>query len=163
MKIKKELKGLRKSFTFAIRGIKSCILNERNMRIHIVVMSFVILFSLFYNLSKSEYILLLLTFSSVIACEMMNTALETTVDLISTSYNKLAQIAKDVAAGAVLVSTIFAIIIGLILFLDIKIFTEIANFFMLNPILLLFLLILIVLSLIFIFKGISNTNYKGKK
>lgn len=166
MKIEKELKGLTKSFTFAFRGIRNCILSERNMRIHIVITVFMFLLSLFYNFSRTEYILLLLTISSVIACEMLNTAVEAFVDLAAPSYNKLAQITKDIAAGAVLVSAIIAVAIGIILFWDIDKFAEIISFFNCNPLLLIALLIAAIAGLIFIFKGtnIANKNkFKGKK
>ena len=166
MKIDKELKGLAKSFTFAFRGIKKCIISERNMRIHIVITIFTLIFSLFYNFSKTQYILLLLTISSVIATEIMNTAVEAVVDLVSPSYNKLAQIAKDIAAGAVFVSAIFAVAVGLILFFNINKFIEIINFFTSRPILIIVLISAIILGFIFIFKGTNFFNknkYKGKK
>lgn len=166
MKIDKELRGLAKSFTFAFRGIKKCIISERNMRIHIVITVFTLIFSLFYNFSKTEYILLLITISSVIASETMNTAVEAVVDLVSPSYNKLAQIVKDIAAGAVFVSAIFAVAIGLILFFDVNKFIEIINFFSLRPLLIIALILSIILGLFFIFKGtnfLTKNKYKGKK
>lgn len=166
MKIKKELKGLSKSFNFAFRGIKNCIISERNMRIHIVISIFVLFFSSFYDFSKTDYVLLFLAISSVISCEMMNTAVESIVDLTSPSFNKLAQIAKDIAAGAVFVSAFFAAVIGFILFFDINKFIEIFSFFAENIPLLLLFAVCVVFSLIFIFKGIYTGNagkFKNKK
>ncbi|MEG0614463.1 MAG: diacylglycerol kinase family protein [Oscillospiraceae bacterium] len=165
MKIEKELKGLAKSFTFAFRGIKNCVLSERNMRIHLVVTVFLLVFSAFYDFSKIEYILLFLAISSVIACEMMNTAVEAVVDMVSPSYSKHAQVAKDIAAGAVFVSAIFALVVGFFLFYDVKIFVQIFDFFTKNPFLIVALLAAVSIGLIFIFKGVSSTNknkYKGK-
>ena len=165
MKIDSELKGLAKSFTFAFRGIRNCILGERNMRIHIVIAIFTFLFSFFYNFSKAEYIVLLLTIALVISCEMMNTAVEAVVDLVTPSYNKIAQIAKDIAAGAVLISALTAIAVGFILFFDLDRLGKIFIFFKSNPQFLILLALLGISGLIFIFKGTSFINknkYKGK-
>lgn len=160
-----ELKGLAKSFTFAVRGVKNCIVSERNMRIHIVVAFFTLLFSLFYHFSKAEMILLILTIAGVISCEMMNTALEAVVDLAEPSYNKIAQVAKDIAAGAVLVSAGAAVVVGVILFWNPIIFCEIYHFFRSHPPFFLLLLLAGAAGLFFIFKGTSFTNrnkFKGK-
>lgn len=162
MKIKKELHGLVKSFNYALRGLKGCILSERNMRIHIIIAAYVLIFSLFYSFTKAEYVILLLTIGSIIACEMLNTSIEAIVDMVSPNYNKLAQIAKDIAAGAVFVVAFFGAIIGWILFFDLEIIAKIINFFSTYPILIIALALSAILSIAFIFKGIGFMKKKGK-
>lgn len=110
-----------KSFYYAICGITSGFKLERNMKIHVIVMLFVIIFGFILSISLTEWLICLILFSLVISLELVNTAIENTVDLITSSRNVKAKIAKDTSAGAVLVATIIAIIAGLIIFLP-KIF-----------------------------------------
>jgi len=105
-----------KSFRDALRGIRFAVLNERNMRIHLVAVAYVLFVSLFFGLSRGEYAILLLTFALVIGAEMMNTAIEILTDLGAPQYNNAAKVAKDVAAGAVLVSALFAVGVAVCLF-----------------------------------------------
>jgi len=87
------------------------------MHIHLIVAALVVIFGWVLHLSTTEWLLCLLCFGLVITAEMMNTAIENTVDLSSPQKNKLAGKAKDIAAGAVLVSAIIAACIGLIIFI----------------------------------------------
>lgn len=123
------MKALLKSFAYAFRGIARAVKSERNMRIHLTAAIYVTAFSFFYELSKAEYVLLILTFSSVISCEMINTAVEKVVDICSPRYSKAAELAKDVSAGAVLVTAIFAVITGIILFGDTVVIKEIFAYY----------------------------------
>lgn len=123
------MRALLRSFAYAFRGIARAVGSERNLRIHLTAVVYVTAFSFFYELSKAEYVLLILTFSSVIACEMINTAVEKTVDLCSPEKNDLAKFAKDAAAGAVLAAAIFAVITGIILFGDIAVIKEIFAYY----------------------------------
>ncbi len=112
------LKRLIKSFNFAISGVITALKSEPNMKIHFFI-SFVVLFmSLFFNFSRVELILLLLTIGMVITAEMFNTAAEKTIDLITEEYHPIAKLVKDVAAGAVLVTSVIAIIVAYLLFFD---------------------------------------------
>ena len=111
------VRSLSKSFRDAFRGVCYCVRNERNMRIHLTVAGYVLVFSVFYHLSALEYSLLFLVIGFVLFAEAVNTALEAAVNLHTQSYDSLARIAKDVAAGGVLVSAAFAAVIGCILFL----------------------------------------------
>lgn len=156
MKIRKDLNGLAKSFSYAFDGIKFCIKNERNMRIHITAAFYVIAFSFFYNFTKAEYCLIFLTISSVIVTEMLNTAVETLVDMVSPHYSGLAKIAKNIAAGAVFVSAIFAAAVGFFLYFQPKVLLNILNFLK-NPFMLLALIISLIISAIFIFSGVKKT------
>lgn len=106
-----------KSLGYAISGIINSIKKERNIKIHILFMIFVIVCGFVVNLSLTEWLVCILLFALVISLELVNTALEAVVDLCSPNYHELAKYAKDVAAGAVLVSAIASIAIGLIIFL----------------------------------------------
>lgn len=110
-----------KSFKHAFEGIFSSFKAERNMKIHILIMVLVIIAGFLFNISKIEWIACIFLFAIVISAELFNTAIETIVDMIMPEKNDKAKLAKDVSAGAVLMLTIGAVIIGLIIFLP-KIF-----------------------------------------
>ena len=106
-----------KSVKHAIEGIINTIKQERNMRIHIVMMILVIIFGLIFKISIYHWIVCFLLFALILSSELVNTALEAIVDLYIQDIHPLAKKAKDAAAGAVLISAIFAAIIGLIIFI----------------------------------------------
>lgn len=110
------MKKLLKSFKYAFDGIYTGIKEEQNMKIHITIMILVIIFGIMLKISKIEWIICIILFGFVISMELINTAIENTVDLVTKEKNEQAKIAKDVAAGAVLVSAIASAIIGLIIF-----------------------------------------------
>ena len=110
-------KRLGNSFKYAARGIRFCVSHEMNMRIHIVATMCVLYLSQFYNFTKEQFILLMITCVVVISAEMMNTAIEVVIDKVSPGYSALAKVGKDVAAGAVFVTAIAAGIIGKTTFL----------------------------------------------
>lgn len=114
---KENKKKLVNSFRYAFEGIVTGIREERNMKIHILIMILVIIMGIILKISKIEWIICIILFALVISLELVNTAIENTVDLITQEKNSKAKIAKDVAAGAVLVSAISAAIIGLIIFI----------------------------------------------
>ena len=87
------------------------------MRIHIISSIIVIGCSFFFSLSYVEWIVVVLAIGGMISLELVNTAIERVVDLITEEYHPLAEQAKDIAAGAVFVYAITAIIIGIIIFL----------------------------------------------
>ncbi len=110
------MKKVLKSFKYAFDGIFTGIKEEQNMKIHITIMILVIIFGIMLKISKMEWIICIILFGLVISMELINTAIENTVDLVTKEKNEQAKIAKDVAAGAVLVSAIASAIIGLIMF-----------------------------------------------
>jgi diacylglycerol kinase (ATP) len=113
--------GVRKlvdSFNYAIQGIIHTIQTQRNMKFHIFIAVIVLIFSLFFDLSRTEILLLSISITLVLVLEMINTAIETTIDLFANYYHPLARIAKNVAAGAVLISSINAILVGYLIFFD---------------------------------------------
>jgi len=105
------------SFQNALVGIKTAYKSQRNLRIHISVSLFVLITGVLLKVSVFEWLILLLTILMVFISELFNTAIELTVDLFSTEYSKQAKKAKDVSAAGVLITAIFAIAIGLMIFL----------------------------------------------
>ena len=163
------IKKLGMSFVYAGRGIAYCLRHERNIRIHIVALIYVLYFSHFYEFTKAEYILLILTCAVVIALELVNTAIEVVIDKVSPKFNVFAMMGKDIAAGAVLIGAIASVIIGVILFLDITILGEIIAYFTEKLYRLALLAVSAVLAVLFIGKtkkrggnAAKMMNEKGK-
>ncbi len=106
------------SFKNALNGIRLAVDTQPNLRIHFGVLFIVLLMAIFFRISAVEYLIIILVSGMVIALELANTAVEAIGDeLAGTKYNKLVGVAKDVAAGAVLVMAITAVIIGIVIFL----------------------------------------------
>lgn len=106
------------SFNHAVQGIISSIHTERNMKFHYFAAIAVILGSLFMNLNRLEFMMLFISVTFVLMSELINTAIERTVDLITQTYNPVAKLAKDIAAGAVLISAVNAAVVGYLLFFE---------------------------------------------
>lgn len=104
------------SFKCAIQGIAQAIKTERNVKIHIAIIILVIIAGIAFKITKQEWITCIILFGLVISLELINSAIETTVDIAMPEINEKAKNAKDIAAGAVLVSAIIAAIIGLMIF-----------------------------------------------
>lgn len=110
------IKRLIKSFSYAKDGLKYAFKFEQNLTVHIIATIIVIILGILFNISLSEWAICILAIGLVIATELINTSIEATIDLVTPEYNKLAKIAKDTAASAVLVFAITAVILGLIIF-----------------------------------------------
>ena len=108
---------LDKSFKYAFKGIKTVVLYEKNMHIHVIAAIIVIIMGLKFNISTGEWITCFILFALVFSSEIFNTAIEKCVDYISEDKNQLAAAIKDMSAGAVLVNAIVSAIVGLIIFL----------------------------------------------
>lgn len=104
------------SFDYAIRGIVYALRTQRNMRLHFLVSAAVFILALALHISGLELIALIFAVGFVLVAELINTAVETTVDLAVDRYDPLAAIAKDVAAGAVLISAVTAVAVGYVVF-----------------------------------------------
>ncbi len=104
------------SFKYAVDGIIYTFRTQLHMRIHFFFVLGVLFLGLITNLSKSDMVILLFTVSLVLVAEMINTAIESVVDLVTDTYHPLAKSAKDIAAGAVLVTAVNAIVVGVLLF-----------------------------------------------
>jgi diacylglycerol kinase (ATP) len=105
-----------RSFTFAFRGIGFFFLNPSNAWVHVLASIVVVIFGFWLNISASEWMALTLAVVLVLAAEMFNSALETLTDLVSPEFHELAGKAKDLAAGAVLLTAIGAFVVGLLVF-----------------------------------------------
>ncbi|MBS6020412.1 MAG: diacylglycerol kinase [Leptotrichia wadei] len=119
--IKKERardKRLVDSFNFAIEGLISALKNEKHMKVHILAAIIIVILAIIINASKVEILIISLSVSFVIITELVNTAVEAIIDLVSPERHPLAKLAKDVAAGAVLVAAINALCVGYLLFYD---------------------------------------------
>jgi diacylglycerol kinase (ATP) len=104
------------SFNFAFEGIIHVLRTQRNMRVHFAVAIAVLVAGLWIGISKLELIALLLAIAFVFITEMINSALEQAIDVATTSFDPLAKLAKDIAAGAVLIATVNAVAIGYLVF-----------------------------------------------
>lgn len=105
-----------KSFGYAVNGIRFALKEDQNIRIHLLAAIVVIGLSFFFRVNAFEMGILGVMILLVITTEMINTALEKTVDLITKEYREEAKIAKDVGAGMVLISAVGSIIVGVLIF-----------------------------------------------
>lgn len=103
-------------FGFAFSGLWYALRTQRNARVHAVIATLAILMGIFLRISAIEFALIFVAITGVFIAEMFNTVFELCVDLASPAYHPLAKIAKDVAAGAVLLSAVLSIVIGLFVF-----------------------------------------------
>jgi diacylglycerol kinase (ATP) len=106
------------SFNWAFEGVIHVLRTERNMRIHFALATAVLILAFSYGVTKLELMALLIAISFVLIAEMVNTAIEATIDLATTSFDPLAKMAKDIAAGAVLIASVNAVLIGYLVFAD---------------------------------------------
>ena len=106
-----------KSFSHAINGIKYAISCEKHLRFHLFAAVLVIAAGWFFTISFTEWCLVILSMGAVITAELINTALEQLVNLVSPQQHPIAGRVKDVAAGAVLVISMVAAIVGLMVFI----------------------------------------------
>ena len=104
------------SFNYAIEGVIHVLRTQRNMRIHFAVAVAVIVISVAVGVSKMELIVLLISIAFVLIAEMINTAIEGTIDAATTSFDPMAKLAKDIAAGAVLIASVNAVAVGYLVF-----------------------------------------------
>jgi len=110
--------SLRWSFNWAFEGIVYVVRTQRNMQIHATAAVFVLVMGLLLDLSRLELVAVMAAVSLVLVAEMMNTAIEAAIDAVVTTYHPLVKIAKDVAAGAVLVCAFIAVVVGYLVFAD---------------------------------------------
>lgn len=143
-----EIKKLIKSFVYAFEGFKFCLRSERNLRIHVSMIYYVLFFSAILKITALEVVLLVLCFGLVVSCELLNTAIELICDKEKAGFNYFIKRAKDIAAAAVFSTAVTAIIVGLIVFVP-KVPQLLA---ILNIYYILFIAISLPISYIFIFK-----------
>lgn len=108
---------VKKSFVNAYAGMSYCVRTQRNLRIHLSITVLVLAASVLLRVSLPEVAVLVFCIMVVIVAEMLNTALECSIDLITSDYHPLAKLSKDISAGAVLVASLGASVVGAIIFL----------------------------------------------
>lgn len=109
--------NLASTFKNARKGMRLTLKSERNIRIHLFVATLVLITAYCFNFSITKFCILFLTIASVISAEMFNSAIEFSLDAIfHNKYSRMVGMAKDIAAGAVMVVTITAVMIGVMLF-----------------------------------------------
>lgn len=114
---KLSIRRLINSFKYAFRGIGHAYKYEQNFKVHSIFIIIVILTSIVLKISKAEWLFIIIIIGLVIATELINTALEALVDLVTSEYKELAKVAKDTASAAVLILALTSVIIGLVIFL----------------------------------------------
>lgn len=113
-----------RSFRHALHGLLLSFRTQRHLRVHFFVAILVLCAGFLWRLNRVEMALLLGVISLVILAELFNTAVEAVVDLVTEDYHPLARVAKDVSAGAVLVASVNAFLVGVMLFLDVPALQE---------------------------------------
>ena len=116
MSDKRYLKTRLQSIQYALEGIKQVLITQQNARIHAVFTLAVILLGFLLGINRLEWITLLLTVGLVWAAELVNTAVELMVDIVSPEQRPVAKICKDVSAGGVLVTAFISILVGGLIF-----------------------------------------------
>lgn len=105
------------SFKHAWDGIWYAVTTQPNFQVHLIA-AFAVVFSAWhFQVTKTEWIMLLFAIALVLVAEMLNTAIESVTDILILEFNKHAKIAKDVAAGMVLLSVVLSVVVGLVIFL----------------------------------------------
>ena len=158
-------KKLFMSFVYAFTGIFSTIKNERNLRIHLTCVCYMFGFlglTDWFVLERADWAILVLACGTVIGGEIVNTAIENAVNLASEKHTQYGKIAKDAAAGAVLISALCAVIVGIIILYQPAAFRMMFDYFMSNPLMLLVLVLSIIPASLFIFLGVPF-RFGGKK
>ncbi len=150
------MKAFIKGFGYAFRGIAFGVINERNMRFHVSIFIYMMFFLLhydFFEVSKTQFAILLMMSSLVMAGELFNTGIERAADAATLEKNEFVKIAKDAAAGAVLVLAIFSVAVGIIILYQPSAFTEMFCYFKNNPLYIAVLAVTLILDGIFILLG----------
>ncbi|NLK69104.1 MAG: diacylglycerol kinase family protein [Clostridiaceae bacterium] len=111
-------KRLRDSFKYAAQGLKAAFIGEKNFRIHCLAMVLVVLCGLLLRLPVVKWVVLFCVIGFVFVCELINTAGETLVDMITKEYSDEAKKVKDLLAGAVLISAAVAVAVGVLIFAE---------------------------------------------
>lgn len=159
------MKSLMKSFGYAFSGIFEALRYERNMRIHFVCMiymySFLFVYD-FFEITRTQLAVIFLANMAVVAAELINTAVERTVDLASEEYTENGKVAKDTAAGAVLVCAIFAVATGIAILGQPEAFSQMFLYYRENPVMFVVFILSIIPATVFIFKGFGKASNDKK-
>ena len=111
-----DFKKQMRSFKFAWKGIMTCAGHEQNITFHLLAALVVVMTGIFFGITRAEWMAVIICIGMVITAELFNSAIERLVDMVSPQWQRIAGEVKDIAAGAVLVTSIAAAIVGLIVF-----------------------------------------------
>ena len=160
----KEIKSFLKSFVYAFKGLVYMVPHERNFRFHLTILGFMTYFLVrfdYFVLTRAEVAILVIASALVLSGEMINTAIEKASDAVTCEHNNSVKIAKDTAAGAVLVFAVASVIVGIIILWQPEAFKSLYIHYTTNPIGFVLLIVAVIISAIFIFK--FDFNKKEKK
>lgn len=104
-------------FKFAFMGLKTMLKKDMHVLSHMILTVLVVLLGLFFNLDKMEWLFIISAIFAVLTTEVMNTGIEYTVDLVTEEFHEYAKAAKDISAAAVLLACLYAVIVGLVIFM----------------------------------------------
>ena len=152
MRPKREKSGFLKSFGNAARGIAVAVRNERNFRVHICMMIYVIIFSVIGKVPVGDFRNFFLCFGAVFSAELINTAIEKLCDEVTEERKESIRNIKDISAGAVLVAAVFSAVLGLCVFLSPAVFFEVLATLLENPLVAAAILLSIPVSCLFILR-----------
>lgn len=105
------------SIRYSLQGLKHAYLTEQSLMLHAILTSLVLISAIIFNASKVQWVVILLVFTLIMITELLNTAIEAVVDLVTDEYNELAKIAKDCASAAAFVASLLAIGLYIYVFL----------------------------------------------
>ncbi|MGM9834880.1 MAG: diacylglycerol kinase [Bacilli bacterium] len=111
------IKRFKNSFKYSMQGLEYAYKNEQSMFIHFIVTVFVIIMGLILDISGFEWLITFIVVGMVLAAELINTAIEAVVDMVTLEYNELAKIAKDCGSAATFVLSLIAAVMGLIVYI----------------------------------------------
>lgn len=155
------MKEFCKGFVYAFCGIGRTLLEERNMRFHLVLSVYMYCYLLiydFFTLSKGDWVAIVLATALVLAAELLNTAIEKTVDLCTEKIHPLAKFAKDASAGAVLVCAIGAVVVGVVVLWQPEAFSKMFLYYKAHILMFVILLISIAASVFFVLKPLKKSE-----
>lgn len=151
----KDVESLLKSFVYAFKGFAWMTTHERNFRIHLTCLAYMFYFLLaydFFEVTRTQYAILLLASALVIGGEMLNTGIEKADDSVSREKRETIAVSKDVAAGAVLVFAIFAVLCGIAILWQPAAFSALFNHYVAHPVCIVRFVLSVIVAVIFIFK-----------
>lgn len=150
-RLKLGVKRLGKSFSYAFCGVRRSVYTERNLRIHLTMLVLVTEAGVLYRLTRTEWMVLCVLFGLVLMAELWNTAIEALADLATRRENALVRVAKDAAAGAVLMMALMAVVVGILIFHEPDRLWNIWQAFCTHPVLWLVLIAELLAAVWFIF------------
>ena len=149
---------MKKSFSFAIKGLVSCIRTERNFRIHLVTALYVTVFSFIMQLTREEWAAVTLCIGAVMGAEIFNTSIEKLCDVLHPQRSEIIGLVKDMTAGGVLMFAAASAVIGAVVFIDGDKWRRLFEFIMAKPALAVLIAVSVPFAVFFIFRRFKNDN-----